>query len=446
MKVNSSIFKSYDIRGVYPSELNEKTAYLIGSAFVNHIKARNVVVARDMRLSSSSLSKALIKGITRAGANVLDIGETPSEVMYFTVGKKGYDAGVMVTASHNPKDYNGLKFVRRDNDKILMVRGKDLYETASKNNPASKKRGKTKEIDIREDYIKHTLSLFGSKKIKPFKIVIDAGNGMAARIIPLLEKKLAIKIIPLNFNIDGSFPSHPSNPLEPGVTNQVCRAVKKEGADFGFIFDGDADRIFLVDEKARFTKGDSTLLLMAKSFLEKKKGLFFSYNAVCSKAVPDLIAKWGGKSIRTPVGFVNVQKAIIENKGIMGGETSGHYCFKDNFYADSALMAFLILLDIISVSDRPVSQMIDEVTPYVKADEINFEVKNKEDILSKIKKKYMDGNQDFLDGITVGYDNWWFNVRPSNTEPLLRLTIEADTKELLEEKKKELAELITNLK
>ncbi len=441
------IFKSYDVRGIYPTELNEDTAYSIGKAFVAHTGAKNMAVGRDMRLSSLSLFEAFCRGVIESGCDVYSLGQVPTELVYFSVGKREYDAGVMVTASHNPKEYNGLKFVKRAGKKILMVRGKDLYETFQRGDfVTAKKPGKVKDLDMKEEYIKYAVSLFGSKKIKPLKVVVDAGNGMSAITIPLLAKKLPLDIIPLNFNIDGSFPSHPSNPLEPGVPNQICQAVVGQKADFGFIFDGDADRIFLVDEKGNFIKGDAPLLLMAKYFLEKKQGLVFSHNLICSKAVPELIVKWGGQAIRTPVGFANVQKALIDNNGVMGGETSGHYCFKENFYGDSAVMVFVILANIISSSGKPVSEIILDVSPYIKADEANFTIPDKEKVLGEIKSKYGDGSQDFLDGITVSYKDWWFNVRPSNTEPLLRLTIEADTAMLLEGKKKELADFIQSVK
>lgn len=443
--ISSNIFRSYDIRGIYPAELNKETAYLIGQAFVKYIGAKKIVVGHDMRLSSPDLLESMCRGIVDSGCSADNIGEIPTEVLYFSVGHHKYDGGIMITASHNPKEYNGFKFIKKDRKGFLMIRGKDLYDSVRKGDfTITKKKGKIKELDARQGYIGYIFSLFNVKKIKPFKIVIDAGNGMAARIIPLLEKKLPIQIIPLNFKIDGSFPSHPSNPLEEGVTNQIREAIKKEKADFGFIFDGDSDRIFLIDEQGNLIKGDATFLLMARYFLEKNPGAGFSYNAICSKAVPELINKWGGKAFRTPVGFVNVQESLIKNNGIMGGELSGHYCFKDNFYGDSAFMAFLALLNIISESGKPISGMIAEVSLYAKASEINFKIENKEAVINKIKEKYSDGKQDYLDGVTVEYKDWWFNIRPSNTEPILRLTIEAKTKDLLEEKKRELNSFILN--
>ena len=443
MKVNLSIFKSYDIRGTYPKDLDEDTAFKIGQAFVEYTEAKNIVVGQDMRLSSPALFEALVKGITAQGADVCNIGQVPTECMYFSVGYYKYDTGIMITASHNPKEYNGFKMVKREADIIKIIRGKDIIEIIKKSNFSEvSKQGKIKELNIWQDYINHIFSFVDVKKIEPFKVVIDAGNGMAGKVIPLISEKLPIEIIPLNFKLDGSFPAHPSNPLFERAADQVSREVNKKKADFGFIFDGDADRIFLIDENGNFIKGDVTGLLLAKYLLQKYPGKGVAYNVVCSKAIPEFIRKWGGKPIRTPVGFVNVQKGIIENDGVVGNEVSGHYSFRDNYYVDSGFIAFLILLQIISKANRKVSEITKELSPYAKGAEINFKIEDKEAVLNKVKERYSDGKQDYLDGVTIEYDNWWFNVRPSQTEPLLRLTIEADTEKLLFQKKKELSALI----
>ena len=443
MKVNLSIFKFYDIRGIYPTEIDEEAAYKIGQGFVEYTNAKNILIGQDMRLSSPALFEALVRGITAQGSNVYNIGQVPVECLYFAVGYYGYEAGIMITASHNSKEYNGFKMVKKERDLIRVIPGKEIGEIVEKEDfSKAEKSGDIKEKDIWQDYLNHIFSFVDVNKINSFKVVIDAGNGMAGKVVPLIEEKLPIKIIPLNFKLDGSFPAHPSNPLLEGVTDQISREVKKKKADFGFIFDGDADRIYLIDEKGDFIRADITLLLLAKYLLEKNPGKGVAYNVICSRAVPEFIKKWGGKPIRTKVGFVNVQKGIMENNGIMGGELSGHYSFKDNYYLDSGFIVFLILLQIISKTDRKVSEITKELSPYAKGAEINFEVKDKEAILNKVKEKYSDGKQDYLDGVTVEYDNWWFNVRSSQTEPLLRLTIEADTQELLKQKKKELTALI----
>jgi len=444
MKINPSIFRSYDIRGVYPEQLDEKIAYRIGKSFVELIKAKRVVVGRDARLSSFSLFKALSNGITDYGASVYNLKEVPTECLYFAVGRYNFDAGIMITASHNPKEYNGFKLLKKKIDGFSMVRGDDLRDKVLRKEgfKKTKKKGKIKEKAILQDYIDFLFSLVHIKGIKCSKIVVDASNGVAGKVIPLIEKKLRLKIVPLNFELDGNFPAHPPNPLLEESKKGISEKVKKERADFGFIFDGDADRVFLIDEKGNFVRADITLLLLARYFLKKEPGAAIAYNLICSKAVPEFIKKWGGKPVKTKVGFVNVREKLLENNGLIGGELSGHYCFKDNFYGDSGFLAFLVLIKIISESGKKVSELVKELSLYFKSEELNFRTKEKEKILEIIKKKYSSGKQDYLDGVTVDYKDWWFNIRPSNTEPLLRLSIEAKTKELLEEKKKELTDLI----
>jgi len=442
MKVNPAVFKSYDIRGTYPDELNERAAREIGRAFVCRAAAKRVAVGRDMRLSSPALFKAITEGIMEQGADVFDMGQVPTECLYFAVGGRDFDAGVMITASHNPKEYNGFKMVKKEGSGFSMIRGTEMAAAVEKEKPESPKKGVLTEKDLLAEYAERLFSLVKVEGIKPFRVVIDAGNGMAGKVIPLIKERLPINIVPLNFELDGSFPAHPSNILEKGAAEQVGEKVRREKADFGFAFDGDADRIYLIDELGNLVSADITLLFLARHLLEENPGGVISYNLICSKSLPEFIEKWGGKPVRTRVGFVNVRDALIENRGIMGGELSGHYCFRDNFYGDSAFLALLILLKAISNSDKSVSAAVSQFQRYYRAPEINFKIENKQEILQKIKDRYSDGKQDYLDGVTVEYENWWFNVRPSQTEPLLRLTIEADTKKVFEEKKKELTGFI----
>ena len=447
MKINPSIFKSYDIRGIYPEDLNEEAAYQIGRAFVEYTRAKKIAVGQDGRLSSPALFEALTKGIIEQGADVCDIGQLPTECLYFAVGfYDDYEAGIYITASHNPKEYNGFKMIKKEKTGLTaVVRGETIAEVIEKADfLEGRKKGEKEEKNIWQDYLSHILSFVNLDEIKSFKIVIDASNGMAAKVVSQIKDKLPAEIISLNFEVDGNFPAHSPNPKLEESTKQIIETIKKERADFGFIFDGDGDRIFLIDEKGKFVRADITLLLLAKYFLEKEPGRTITYNAACSKAVPEFIEKWGGKAIRTKVGFVFVQESIFQNNGLMGGELSGHYCFRDNFYLDSGFIPFLILLKIISESEKKVSQLTAKLSPYAKSSEIGLKVEDKEKILDKTKEKYSNGKQDFLDGITVEYSNWWFNLRSSQTEPLLRLTLEADSKELLEEKKKELTSFITN--
>jgi len=442
--INKTIFKSYDIRGVFPSELDEKTAFAIGRGFVRHTGAKKVAVGQDARLSSPELFKSLAKGIIAEGANVYNLDQVPTECLYFAVGAYDFDAGVMITASHNPKEYNGFKMLKKNGDSIEIIRGTDLLsvvESADFKNSGAK--GTIERKDIWQDYTKHILSFVNLENIRPFKVVVDASNGVAGLAVSKIGDKLPAKIFLLNYEPDGSFPNHGPNPMMEGSTDQIRAEIQKEKADFGFIFDGDADRIFLVDENGWLVRADVTLLLLAKHFLQKNPSSAVAYNAICSKAVPEFIKKWGGNPIMTKVGFVNVRDGLLKNNGIMGGELSGHYCFKDNFYLDSGMISFLILLQVLSEEHKKISEIVEEFSPYAKSSEINFQITNKEEILNKVKEKYSDGKQDYLDGITIQYNNWWFNVRSSQTEPLLRVTIEADTIDILEEKIKELRAFIT---
>lgn len=448
MEINKNIFKSYDVRGIYPSELNDEVVFNIGRSFIKLTGAKSVVICQDARISSPSLFKAFAGGVATNGAKVLDIGQGPTELAYFALGKYNFDSAVMITASHNPKEYNGLKMMKISNKhsvrNIEMVRGVDILPEINLTNLTRNGKIKIEKKDVWYDYLNHILSFVDLDKIAPLKIVVDASNGVAGLAISRIESKLPVKIIALNFEPNGDFPNHSPNPLEKDSAEQISKEIKKQKADFGFIFDADADRVFLVDELGELVRADATLLLLAKYFLKKNPGMAIAYNAICSKAVPKFIKKWGGIPVRTQVGFVNVRDGLLKNNGVMGGELSGHYCFKNNYYMDSGMIAFLVLLQIISKDGHKVSEIIKKLTPYAKGAELNFKVENKETILEKVKDKYKDGEQDFLDGITVEYKDWWFNVRPSNTEPLLRLTIEADNKSILDIKTKELKNFISS--
>ncbi len=438
--LNQSIFKSYDVRGIYPSELNEEAAFTVGGAFVRYTGVKKVVVGYDARISSPALFKALAEGIISEGAEVTGIGQTPTEGLYFAVASYDFDAGIMITASHNPKEYNGFKMMKRESNNIVWVRGKDLLPLVKEDDFTKNSDIKIKDFDIWPDYLKHIISFSGT--VKNFKIVVDASNGVIGNVISKIKDELPLEIIDLNFTPDGNFPNHSPNPLDEGSVNQIAKKIKEEKADFGFMFDGDADRIFLVDENGHMVSADIVLLLLAKHFLQKNPGKGVAYNLICSRSVPEFITKWGGVPIRTQVGFVNVREGLIKNDGIMGGELSAHYCFRDYFYMDSGMIAFLTLLQIISSEDKLVSEIVKELSIYAPPFQMNFKISDANLVLEKIKEKYADGKQDFLDGVTVEYKNWWFNLRPSNTEPLLKLTIEAETQELLDEKKKELSDFI----
>lgn len=444
MKVNPEIFKAYDIRGVYPEQLNEEGAYLIGKAFVRYLNPAEVVIGRDMRLSSEALWKSLSQGITQTGADVVDIGLCSTDALYFTVGKFEYDAGIMITASHNPSEYNGMKMCRKEAVPLSWKEGieqiKDII--LKRDFTISEKKGIVIKQEIQPDYIKHLLSFVELQKIKPFKIVIDAGNGIAGKVLPELFSFLPCKIIPMFFDLDGSFPNHPPSPIEPENIVPLREKVLECKADLGVAFDGDADRMFLVDEKACPLGGDMVTALVAKNLLKKEKGATILYNLTCSRTVPQIIKDNGGKPIRTPVGHALIKPLMKKHNAIFGGEHSGHFYFRKNFYADSGLIALLVCLELLSEEDKPLSQLVSSIDPYFRTGEINSRAEDIPNKLKQVESRYRDAKLDHLDGLTVEYADWWFNLRPSNTEPLIRLNLEANSKKLLGQKKSEVLNLI----
>ena len=447
--IKKSIFKAYDIRGVYPQDLNGEAAYLTGRALGSIIGKGPVALGRDMRIGGDELFLNVSRGLQEAGTDVCDLGLTPIDAIYFAVSGLGYAGGVMITASHNPKEYNGFKMVVAKRGKMEWIRGTDILDFLSQNDSAdSERRGEMTKRDIWREYIDHILTFADVAKIKRLKVVVDAGNGMAGRVMPLLASKLSIDMTPLFFELDGNFPNHPSNPLDPKSQEAITKEILEIGADLGVIFDGDTDRLFFADDKGNFIRADMTLLLLAKKLLEKNPGAGVAYNVICSRMVPEKIKEWGGVPLRAAVGFVNVANAMRENNGVMGGELSGHYSFRDNGYADSGFIAFLIILQMISESGKKLSEIMGPFRKYAKGDEVNFPIEQvpSEKVIEEVSKRYEDAKQDWLDGLTFEYPDWWANVRASNTEPILRVTIEADTKELFELKKEELLGFIKGLK
>ncbi len=444
VNVDQSIFKAYDIRGIYPDQLNEEMAYQVGRALVEYLKPESVVVGRDMRLSSPTLRQGLTRGITEGGADVIDIDLVSTDCLYFTVGKYGYDAGVMITASHNPSKYNGFKMCKKDAVPLSGEMGIDQIKNLVLKNdfPPPPRPGKVKTQDVDDAYVRHVLSFVNQKRIKPFKIVIDAGNGMAGKIVPKLFSHLACQVIPMFFELDGSFPHHPASPIELENIALLRERVVEEKADLGVAFDGDADRMFLVDENANPLGGDMVTALVAKNLLRKEKGATILYNLICSKAVPQVIKDGGGKAIRTRVGHALIKPLMKKHNAIFGGEHSGHFYFRNNWFADSGLIALVVCLELISEENQPLSALVDSIDTYFRSGEINSQVENIPGKLREIEEHYSEGKIDHLDGLTIDFGDWWFNLRPSNTEPLLRLNIEAASQKILVQKKEELLKLI----
>jgi len=444
-QLNTAIFKSYDVRGIYPSELNEDVAYQIGRCFVPLLGAKTVVVGRDMRPSGQSLFEAFARGANEAGADVVDIGLVSTDALYFAVGKYGYDGGVMITASHNPATYNGMKFTREQAQAISLETGlaqiRDRILSGALP-PKAAKAGSITRANILDDFAEHCLSFIDRSKIKPLKIAIDAGNGMAGETVPHVFKHLPCEVIPLYFELDGSFPNHPASPIEPENMIDLQAAVRKHNCDLGVAFDGDADRMFIVDEKAQIVDGSTVTALVALNTLKRYPGSKILYNLICSRSVPELIKENGGIPIRSQVGHSLIKKTMREEDVVFGGEHSGHFYFRENWYADSGMIALMECLELFSEAGKPVSDVIAPIDTRFRSGEINSTVKDVPAKIKEIQAHYKDADIDFLDGITVSYPHWWMNIRPSNTEPLLRLNVEGDTKELMEKHRDEALALI----
>lgn len=445
MSIDPSIFKAYDIRGTYPRQLNEDVAYKIGAAFANYLKPKTVAIGRDMRISSDSLFEHIARGINDSGVDVIDLGLISTDGLYFAVGKFGFDGGIMITASHNPKEYNGFKICQAKAEPLSGQMGlNQMLKMLQDNNYLRKSPspGRLIRKNIINDYISHCLSFIDPAKVRKYKIVIDAGNGMAGAILPPLLEKLPVEVTPLYFELDGTFPNHPASPIELENLADLQKKIAETKADFGVAFDGDADRMFLVDRFGNQLGGDIVTSLVAKSLLTKYPGETILYNLICSKAVPELVLKMGGQAIRTRVGHALIKPLMKKHNAIFGGEHSGHFYFRDNWFADSGLIAFLVCLELISIENRPLDHMVKDINPYFRSGEINSRVESIPDKIEELKKAFSDGRQDTLDGLTVTYDDFWFNVRPSNTEPLIRLNVEADSPEILKKKTEEILKII----
>jgi phosphomannomutase len=439
----SSIFKAYDVRGVYPGEIDEDASRRIGAAFARFTGSDRIAVGRDMRTSSESLAGAFREGAGTEGATVVDLGLVSTDALYFASGELDLPA-VMFTASHNPPQYNGVKMCRQKAAPIGADSGLDdiraLAEAADGSgaapvSPASE--------NILERYATHCRSLIEASALAPLKVAIDAGNGMAGLTVPIVFQPLATEVVPLFFELDGTFPNHLANPIEPENLKDLQRVVTEQHCDLGIAFDGDADRIFLVDEAAGLVSGSLTTALVAERLLKKHPGESVIYNLICSWVVPEVITENGGTPIRSRVGHSFIKKVMAETGAIFGGEHSGHYYFRENFRADSGMIAALLVLEAMSETGQPLSKLLESFHRYEDSGEINFEVTDQTGAMNLLAEKYSAGRQDRVDGLTVAFEDWWFNCRPSNTEPLLRLNLEARTSEQMKEKVDEVSQLIT---
>lgn len=446
VNIDPNIFKSYDIRGIYGQELTKEIGYRIGQAAAQYLAVPEVVVGRDMRVSSPQLAAAIRHGFTDQGVNVVDLGMTTTDELYFAVGKFNYPAGVMITASHNPGKYNGIKFCRAEARPISSETGlAEIRDLAIKGDfVTAAQPGTVTQRNVLDDYVKHALSFIDVSKIKPLKVVIDAGNGMAGLVMPKVFEHLPCTLVSLYFKLDGNFPNHPASPIEPENMFDLQKKVREIGADLGAAFDGDADRMFPVDEHGDLVDGSMVTAIAANSLLPKHPGATILYNLIVSKSVPELVEQLGGQAIRTRVGHSYIKAEMRKHNAIFGGEHSGHFYFRDNWYADSGLIALLMTLELVSMGDKPLSEMLKPLDHWVRSGEHNSIVSDKESKLDALEQRFSKEAQavDYLDGITFDFGDWWFNVRPSNTEPYLRLNLEARTRELMEQKRDEILAFI----
>jgi phosphomannomutase len=446
--LDPKVFKAYDVRGIYPSELDEDGAYAIGRAFVEVFETKRIAVGHDMRVSSPPMAEAVIRGASEAGADVLELGLVGTEMVYFAVGELGLDGGVAVTASHNPKEYTGLKIVRAGalpvggESGLLEIRDRAmaLSDTSQGLTP-----GQVQRYDIWEQYVDRVLSFVDLEAIEPLKVVIDAANGMAGVMLPpVLERLPQVETVRCFFEPDGTFPNHAPNPLLPENREFIVRKTLEEGADFGAAFDGDADRCFFVDNGGEFVPGDFVTALFSELVLEKEPGAKIIYDVRASWAVPETIERAGGIALMNRVGHAYIKHRMREEAATFGGEVSGHYYFRDFSQADSGVVPFLLMLELVSKRGQKLSEILRAFREtYFITGELNTPVPDVALKLQELEERFgPEGRISHLDGVSVDAEDWHMNVRPSNTEPLLRLNLEARSQELMESKRDEVLEVI----
>jgi phosphomannomutase len=448
-----TLFKAYDIRGVVPDQLNAGLVRRIGTAFAGFVGAPRILVGRDMRESGVELTQAFIDGVTATGTDVVDLGLMSTDELYFASGR--LDApGAMFTASHNPARYNGIKLclsgarpVGEDTGLAEIKAAVAASASAHAPSAAAGERGTVSTGDMLDDFATHVRSFVDRDVLRPLRVVADTANGMGGMVVPRLFSELPFDLEVMYGELDGNFPNHPADPIQPANLRDLQARVLAVGADVGLAFDGDADRCFLVDDKAQPLSGSTTTALVAAAMLEKYPGSSVLYNLICSKSVPEIITERGGTPIRTRVGHSFIKSVMAQTGAIFGGEHSGHYYFRDNYRADSGSVAALVVLEVLSKSDQPLSELRKPFERYADSGEINTEVDDPNAVIGRISAAFDPAarpgvTQEWVDGLTVDMGDWWFNLRPSNTEPLLRLNLEAATPAACEEHTAEVVALI----
>jgi phosphomannomutase len=447
--MNPDIFKAYDIRGVYPGEIDEAGAKAIGTGFAAYLGADEIAVGHDMRVSSPSLVAAFIDGVTEQGVNVSDYGMLSTDMMYFAVASGNHGGGAQITASHNPKQYNGAKLVREGAFPLSGDAGindiRDMILDGSLPTPSRRRGTVTKKV-VLDRYVDHVMSFIDPAIVKPFNVVLDAGSGTGAIAAPKIFDRLACRTTRLCFTIDGNFPNHEANPLIEENRRDITEAVIRQKADIGIAWDGDADRCFFIDGTGEFISGDFITALLAQAFLLKQRGATIIYDLRASYAVKDIVTAHGGRALMNRVGHAYIKRRMRETNAVFGGEVTGHYYFRDNYFADNGMIPALLILELMSKHGKTLHELLAPLREkYFISGEINTKLPHMDHVAAKLDamaKKYADGRQERLDGLSVEYPDWHFNVRPSNTEPLLRLNLEATTPSKMADKRDEVLALI----
>ncbi len=445
--VDASIFKAYDVRGLAPGQLDEETARRIGRAFVDYLKAKRVVVGRDARASSPGLAAAFMAGCASEGCEVVDIGIVGTDMMYFFAASQDLDGGAIVTASHNPKEYNGIKMVRKGalalsgdagikEIREALVAGR-FADTPAAAGPAVARR------TIREEYARHCLSFIDARRVRPLKVVLDTGNGMGALGAEPILKTLPLEQVRMYFDVDGTFPNHPADPLVEENRREIMERVVAEKADLGIAWDGDADRCFFIDDEGQFVPGDFVTALLGEAFCRKEPGARIVYDVRASRAVNDLVSAAGGTALMHRVGHAFIKRRMRDEGAVFGGEVSGHFYFRENWFADNGMIPALLILELLGLRGQKLSQILSALrAKYHLSGEINSKVADVEGAMRRLEERFEDGRITRLDGLSVDYDDWHFNVRSSNTEPLLRLNLEAYSASEMERRRDEVLGVI----
>jgi phosphomannomutase len=445
--LDPKVFKAYDVRGIYPAEVDEEGARAIGRGYVEQFEPKRIAVGRDMRVSSPTMAAAAIEGAAAAGAEVVDIGLVGTEMVYFAVGHLELDGGIQVTASHNPKEYTGMKIVRRGampvggDSGLLDIRDRAMSQSDTSGGQTP---GQVREEDVFPAFVDKVLSFIDVDAVERKRVVIDAANGMGGVMLPPVLERVSIDAVPYYFEPDGTFPNHEPNPLLPENREFVIGRVREDGAELGVAFDGDADRCFFIDDTGEFVPGDFVTALLAESMLEKYPGSKVIYDVRASWAVPETIERTGGVPLINRVGHAFIKQRMREEDAVFAGEVSGHYYFRDFYKADSGVIPFLLMLELLSTRGRRLSELLRPYREkYFLTGELNVPVSDVAVKLQEIKERFAsEGAVSHLDGISVEAEDWHFNVRPSNTEPLLRLNLEALSQELMEQKRDEVLALM----